>query len=75
MNTETVKLTGRDLHWYATRPAESAPAPSSKPRAWKRHLMIVLALVALQLVAIGASDGVELVTCWLNDSRGLLGWP
>lgn len=75
MNSETVKLTGHDLLWYASSRAEYAPASSKKPRAWKRHLLVVFALIALQLVAIGASDGVELVTCWLNDSRGLLGWP
>ncbi|MBX3171819.1 MAG: hypothetical protein KF760_30690 [Candidatus Eremiobacteraeota bacterium] len=72
MNTGTVKLTGRDLLWYENRNTD-APA---KPRgAWKRHLMVVFALITLKLVAIASSDGVEMLTSWLNDSRGLLGWP
>ena len=76
MNSETVKLTGRDLLWYAASPSATVPANSSKKSvAWRRHLLVVLALVSLKLVAIASSDGVEVVTYWLNDSRSLLGWP
>ena len=71
MNAETVKLSGHDLLWYDAKPGTA----SSKPRAWKRHLLVVLALIALKLVAIASSDGVEMVTTWINDTRPLLGWP
>ena len=82
MSTETVKLTGPDLLWYAAAakaaqtgaPATAAPAPTKK-RAWKRHLMVMLALVSLKLMVIAGSDGIEVLTFWLNDTRGLLGWP
>ncbi len=80
MNTETVKLTGSDLLWYAAaaRAAQTqtpAPLPTKKPRAWKRHLMVVLALISVKLMVIAGSDGIEVLTFWLNDTRGLLGWP
>ncbi|MBN9419784.1 hypothetical protein ABS71_02645 [bacterium SCN 62-11] len=71
MNSETVKLSGRDLLWYEAE----APVAAAKSGSWKRHLLVVLALVALKLVALASSDGVELVTTWINDTRPLLGWP
>lgn len=73
MNSETVKLTGRDLLWYEDGGRTSVAATA--PGAWKRHLMVVFALIILKLVAFASSDGVEIVTTWLNDTRGLLGWP
>lgn len=73
MNAETVKLDGRDLLWYDNR--EQAAIPAKARRAWKRHLMVIFALITFKLVAIASSDGVELVTTWINDTRGLLGWP
>ncbi len=73
MNSETVKLHGRDLLWYEH--SQPAAVPAKGRGAWKRHLMVVFALITFKLVALASSDGVEVLTTWLNDSRGLLGWP
>lgn len=73
MNAETVKLTGRDLLWYDH--SAPAPLPVKARSAWKRHALVVLALIALKLAVLASGDGVEMLTTWANDSRGLLGWP
>ena len=71
MSADTVKLSGRDLLWHEAKPA----VETARFGAWRRHLLVILALVAVKLMTIASSDGVELVTTWLNDSRSLLGWP
>lgn len=76
MKSETIKLSGRDLHWYAANNQASASKPTGKKgRPWKRHLAVVVALISLKLMVIAGSDGIEMLTFWLNDTRGLLGWP
>ena len=79
MSSGTVKLTGQDRLWYAAAQAltQSAgkPGPTHKKRPWKRQLAVLLGLVTLKLLLIASSDGIETLTFWLNDTRGLLGWP
>ena len=71
MNAETVKLTGQDLLWYEVRQTST---PTSR-RSWKGHLLVVLGLITVKLVALLGSQGIVLVTCWLNDTRNLVGCP
>ena len=71
MNAKTVKLRGRDRLWYELREEPVV----ARPKAWKRHLMVVVALISLKLVALASTDGVEMLTTWMADSRGLLGCP
>ncbi|MBS2033406.1 hypothetical protein JST97_00345 [bacterium] len=71
MGSKTVELTGRDRLWYQHREGKTQPARSG----WKRHLLVVVALIGFKLAAITGSSGVEMLTSWLNDTRGLVGWP
>ncbi|MFN8607827.1 MAG: hypothetical protein U0931_09860 [Vulcanimicrobiota bacterium] len=71
MNDKTIKLSGRDLLWYELREKTGR----TQPRAWHRHVLVVIALIVLKLGVMAGSDGVEQMTAWISDSRGLLGWP